>query len=53
MADIKYVNVIEIGLVVTEIQEVENGKLVVYVINTLVCDMVFLAADTRLCVLSH
>ena len=48
---IKYVNLIEIGLVIIEIQEVENGELVDSVNNTLVRHMAFLAADTRLCVL--
>ena len=47
MEDIKYVNLIEIGPVVIEVQEVENGKLVVLVNNTFVCHMAFLAADTR------
>ena len=51
MEDIKYVNVIEIGPVVTQIQGVENAELVVSVNNTLVRHMAFLAADTRLCVL--
>ena len=51
MADKKYVNEIEIGPVVTEIQGVENGKLVVSVNNTLVCHLAFLATDTQLCVL--
>ena len=48
---IKYVNLIEIGPVVTEIQGVENGKLAVPVNNTFVRHMAFLAADTRPCVL--
>ena len=43
---IKYVNLIEIGLVVVEIQGVKNGKLVASVNNILVCHMAFLAADT-------
>ena len=47
MADIKYVNLIKIGLVVIEIRGVENGELAVPVINTLVRHMAFLAADTR------
>ena len=51
MEDIKYVNLIEICPVVIEIQGTENGELVVPVNNTLVCHTVFLAADTRLCVL--
>ena len=51
MADIKYVNVIEISPVVIEIQGVENGKLAVPVNNTLVHHTAFLAADTRPCVL--
>ena len=52
MEDIKYVNLIEIGQVVIEIQEVGNGELAVPINNTLVHHMVFLAADTRL-VSSH
>ena len=51
MEGIKYVNMIEIGLVVTEIRGVENGDLAVLVNNTLVCHTAFLAADTRPCVL--
>ena len=51
MKGIKYVNLIEIGPVVIEIQGVENGDLVVPVNNTLVCRTSFLAVDTRLCVL--
>ena len=50
MEGIKYVNLIEIGSVVIEIQGVENGELTVP-INTLVCHMAFLAADTQPCVL--
>ena len=46
MKDIKYVNLIEIGPVVIEIGDVENGGLVVPVNNTLVCRTSFLAADT-------
>ena len=46
MEDIKYVNLIEIGPVVTEIRRVEIGELAVPVNNTLVCHMAFLAADT-------
>ena len=51
MEGIKYVNLIEIGPVVIEIQGVENGELAVPVNNTLVSPTAFLAADTRLCVL--
>ena len=51
MDDIKYVNLIEIGLVVIEIRGAENGDLVVPVNNTLVCRMSFLAVDTWPCVL--
>ena len=51
MEGIKYVNLIEIGPVVIEIQGVENGELAVPVNNTLVSHTAFLAADTRLCVL--
>ena len=39
-------NLIEIGQVVIEIQGVENGELVVFVNNTLVCPTAFLATDT-------
>ena len=48
MEGIKYMNLIEIGPVVIEIQGIENGELVVPVNNTLECHMAFLAADTRL-----
>ena len=51
MEGIKYMNLIEIGQVVIEIQGVENGELAVPVNNTLVCHTDFLAADTRPCVL--
>ena len=51
MEGIKYVNLIEIGLVVIEIRGVKNGELAVPVNNTLVRHTAFLAADTRLCVL--
>ena len=51
MEDIKYVNLIEIGPVVIEIQGVENGELAVPVNNTLVCHTAFLADDTQPCVL--
>ena len=47
MEGIKYVNLIEIGTVVIEIQGVENGKLAVSVNNTLVRHTAFLAADTH------
>ena len=53
MDGIKYVNMIEIGPVVIEIQGVENSESVVQVNNTLVHHMAFLAADTRSCVLIH
>ena len=43
MEGIKYVNLIEIGPVVIEIQGVENGDLVVPVNNTLVRHTSFLA----------
>ena len=42
MEGIKYVNLIEIGPAVTEIQGVENGELAVPVNNTLVCSHGFL-----------
>ena len=45
-------NLIEIGPVVIEIRGIENGKLAVPLNNTLVCHTAFLAADTRLCVLT-
>ena len=51
MEGIKYVNFIEIGPVVIEIQRVENGELAVPVNNTLVHYTAILAADTRSCVL--
>ena len=51
MEGIKYVNLIEIGPVVIEICEVENGELVVPVNNTLLRHIAFLAADTRQCIL--
>ena len=51
MEGIKYVNLIEIGPVVIEIQRVENGELVVSVNNTLVRHTAFLATDTQPCVL--
>ena len=46
MEGIKYVNLIEIGPVVTEIRGVENDELAVPVNNTLVCYTAFLAANT-------
>ena len=46
MEHIKYIDLIEIGPVIIEIQGVENGELVVPVDNTLVCHIAFLAADT-------
>ena len=51
MEGIKYLNLIEIGPVVIEIQGAENGELAVPVNNTLVSHTAFLAADTRPCVL--
>ena len=51
MEGINYVNLIEIGLLVIEIQRVENGELAVPVTNTLMHHTAFLAADTQLCVL--
>ena len=53
MEGIKYVNMIEISSVVTEIWRVENGELAVPVNNTLVCYMAFLAADTQPCISIH
>ena len=46
MEGIKYVNLIEIGSVVIEIQGVENSDLVVSVNDTIMCRISFLAADT-------
>ena len=48
MKGIKYVNLTGIGVVVIEIQGVENGDLAVPVnaCNTLVCHASFLRADT-------
>ena len=46
MDGIKYINLIEIGPVVIEIQGVENGELAVPINNTLLWHTVFLAADT-------
>ena len=46
MEGIKYVNLIEISLVVIEIRVAENGKLAVPVNDTLVHHTAFLAADT-------
>ena len=52
MEDIKYINLIEIGLVVIEISGAENSDLVVPINNTLVCCMSFLAGNTQPCVLT-
>ena len=51
MERIKYVILIEIGPVVKEIREVENGELAVPVKNTLMCHAAFLAVEIRPCVL--
>ena len=51
MDGIKYVNLIEIGTVVIEIQGAENGEVAVPVNNALVRHTAFLAADTRPCIL--
>ena len=53
MEGIKYVNLIEIGLVVIEIRGAKNGELAVPVNNTLVRHTAFLAADTQPCVLIY
>ena len=53
MEGIKYMNLIEIGPVVTEMQGVEKGKLPVPINNTVVHHTAFLAADTRPCVLMY
>ena len=50
---IKYVNLIEFCPMVIEIQEVENGELVIPVNNTLARHMDFLTADTQPCVLIY
>ena len=50
----KYINLVEIGLAVLEIQKAEFGNFVVPVNSTLVCRtsfFIFLANDTLLCVL--
>ena len=46
MVGIKYVNLIEIGPVIIEIQGVENDELAASVNNALVHHTTFLAADT-------
>ena len=46
MEDIKYVSLIEIGIVVIEIRGVENGKLAISVNNTLAHHTAFLATNT-------
>ena len=51
MEGIKYVNLIEIGLLVIEIRGVENGELAVPVYNTLARHTAFLATYTQPCVL--
>ena len=51
MEGIKYVNLIETGPVVMEIQGVENNDLVAPVNNTLMCRTSLLATDIRPCVL--
>ena len=48
---IKYINLIEIGLVLIVIREVENGNLTVAVNDILLHNASFLATDTRPCVL--
>ena len=45
----KSINLVQIGPGVIEIQEVENGKLIAFVNNTLKCSTFFLATDIRLC----
>ena len=44
-------NLIEIGLVVIDIREIENGELAVPINNTLVHHMAFFTTDTQPCVL--
>ena len=51
MEGIKYMNLIEIGVVVIDIRGAENSELAVPGNNTLVSHTAFLAADTRPCVL--
>ena len=51
MEDIKYVNLIEIFVVVIEILLVENSKLTILINNELVHHTVFFATDTQPCVL--
>ena len=46
MEGIKYVNLIEIGPVVIEIQGVENDEIAIPVNNALVHHTAFLASDT-------
>ena len=46
MAGIKYVNLIEIGPMVIEIQGVESNELAIPVNNALVRHTAFLASDT-------
>ena len=53
MESIKYINLIEIDLVVIEIWGVENSDLLIPINNTLVCRKFFLAADTCPCVLIY
>ena len=48
MENIKYVNLIEIGPVVVEVQGVENGDLVVPINDTIVCRTSFLATAVYL-----
>ena len=51
MEGIKFVNLIEISSVVTEIQGVEKGELAVPGNSILVYHTAFLVADTQPCVL--
>ena len=46
MKGIKYINLIEIGQLVIEVQGIENGELAVSVNNILVHHTAFLATDT-------
>ena len=47
MVGIKYVNLVQIGLVVIEIQGVDNGNLVIPVNHTLAFSTTFLATHTQ------
>ena len=48
MDGIKLINLVQTNPVVTKMQGIESGNLMVPVNNALVCGMSFLVADTRL-----